>query len=124
MRDFLLLHRVEMAVLILVAAVFVNLFLRFKWVRNTITSIIDDTLKVNDGPVRRFSGTKLTMLTAFASVLWSYHYIIIKDGFNEVAFISMCCISTGVAITGAYSKRINPPTETKVEPPVEQQPGA
>jgi len=120
MRDFIFLHRTEFAVLILVAAVILNLLLRFKWTKTTITTIIDDTLKVNDGPVRRYSGTKLTMLVAFVSVLWSFHYITIKYGFNEVAFITMACISTGVSIAGAYSKKINPPTETK--PPEDQPP--
>jgi len=123
MKDFLFLHRVEMIVLILISSIIINLLLRLKWTRHTILTIIDDTLKVNDGAIRRFSGTKMTMLVAFGSVLWAFHYITIKAGFNEIAFLTMAGISTGVAITGAYSKKINPPTESKapeeIKPPGE-----
>jgi hypothetical protein len=113
------LHRIELSIAVVVLSVVINLLLRFKWTRKTIEAIIDDTLKVNDGPVRRFSGTKITMMVAFSSVVWGFHYITIKEGFNEIAFITMSCIATGVAITGAYSKKINPPTETTEEKPKE-----
>lgn len=123
MRTFLMLHRVEMGILILISAVVLNLLLKFKWTKHTILTIIDDTLKVNDGVVRRYSGTKMTMLVAFVSVLWAFHYTTIKDGYVESAFLIMACISTGVSIAGAYSKKINPPTETKapeeIKPPGE-----
>lgn len=112
MKDFIFLHTTELVVLALIFAVIINLILKFSWTKKLIIAVIDDTLKVNDGVVRRFSGTKITMLTAFGSVLWSFHYITVKYGFNEVAFGIMACISTGVAITGAYSKKINPPVET------------
>jgi hypothetical protein len=109
MKDFLFLHRVEMGVLIVIAALILNILLRLKWTKDTIVAMIDDTLKVDDEKgKRRFSGTKLTMVTAFGSVLWAFHYIIIKYGFNETAFITMAAIATGVGITKAFSKKLDP----------------
>ncbi len=110
MKDFIFLHRTEFIVLILICAFILNLLLRIKWVTNTINTIIDDTLKVYDpeSKTRRFSGTKLTMLTAFTSVLWAFHYITIKFGFNETGFITMACIATGVGVTKALSKKLDP----------------
>ncbi len=110
MKEFIFLHRTEFIVLILICTFILNLLLRIKWVTKTINTIIDDTLKVYapEDKMRRFSGTKLTMLTAFTSVLWAFHYITIKTGFNETAFITMACIATGVGITKAFSKKLDP----------------
>lgn len=116
MRDFIFLHITEFCVLALIFGVIVNLLLRYKWVIKFIESIIDDTLKSYDtgSRKRRFSGTKITMMVAFGSVLWAFHYITIKDGFNDTAFITMACIATGVAVTGAYSKKLSPPVEEPI----------
>ena len=115
MRDFIFLHKVEFAVLLIIGSIVLNLLLRISKVLTLIATIADDTLKVNDGLIRRYSATKMTMFVAFLSIVWSYHYITIKDGFNEVAFITMTCIATGVSITNAWSKKISPPTETTDE---------
>ncbi len=108
MKEFIFLHKVEFLVLIIMFSIIVNLILHYTWTKTLINAIINDTLKVNDNGVRRFSGTKMTMLTAFSSVLWAFHYIIIKYGFNETAFITMACIATGVGITGAVAKKVDP----------------
>jgi len=115
MKDFIFLHKIEFTVLLIIGSVILNLLLRISKVMTLISTIADDTLKINDGLIRRYSGTKLTMFVAFISIVWSYHYITIKDGFNEVAFITMTCIATGVSITSAWGKKINPPTETTDE---------
>ncbi len=111
MRDLIIAHRFELVVLVLASAVIINLILKFKWTKVLIEKVIDDTLKVNDGPVRRFSGTKITMWAAFGSVLWAFHYTTLR-GFNEFAFGTMALIATGVSLTGAWSKKINPPAES------------
>lgn len=110
MKEFIFLHRTEFIVLILICSFILNMLLRIKWVTNTINTVIDDTLKVYspEDKKRRFSGTKLTMFAAFASVIWAFHYITIKFGFNETAFITMAAIATGVGITKAFSKKIDP----------------
>lgn len=110
MKDFLFLHRVEMGVLIIIVALILNIILRFKWTKHTIESVIDDTLKVYDpeSKKRRFSGTKITMFVSFGSILWAFHYITIKYGFNETAFMVMAAIATGVGITKAFSKKLDP----------------
>ena len=113
MSDFLILHRVEMGVLILIASVIINLLLKLKWTKNFIESVVDDTLKVDDGKgKRRFSGTKITMFVAFGSVVWSFHYITVRHGFNETAFITMAAIATGVGISKALSKKLDPEVTT------------
>lgn len=108
MRDFIFLHRTEFVVLVIICSIVINFLFRVKLLVKLVETIIDDTLKTNEGSIRRFSGTKITMMVAFGSVLWAFHYITIKNGFNEYAFITMACIATGVAITGAYSKKIDP----------------
>jgi len=111
LKDFLFLHRVEMGVLILIAALILNLLLRFKWTRHTLLSVIDDTLKVYDpeSKTRKFSGTKITMFVAFGSVLWGFHYDTISNAkVNEVLFATMAAIATGVGITKAFSKKLDP----------------
>ncbi len=111
MKDLIIAHRFELSILVIALSVIINLALRYKWTRITIEKVIDDTLKVNDGIVRRFSGTKITMMIAFGSVLWAFHYTTLR-GFNEFAFGTMALIATGVSLTGAWSKKINPPAET------------
>jgi hypothetical protein len=110
MKDFIFLHVTEFFVLVGLVSLLINLLLRFKWLKNIVEAIIDDTLKVYEtgSKRRRFSGTKVTMMVAFGSVLWAFHYITIREGFNDTAFITMACIATGVAITGAYSKKLDP----------------
>ena len=118
-KDFLFLHIIEMGVLILISALILNLLLRLKWTKNFITSVIDDTLKVYDpeSKCRRFSGTKMTMFAAFGSTLWSFHYDTISNGkANETLFLIMAGIATGVGITKAFSKKLDP---TIVAPGVE-----
>lgn len=116
MKDLIIAHRLELAILVLITSMIINLLLRFKWTRSTIEKVIDDTLKVNDGPIRRFSGTKITMMVAFASVLWAFHFIVLSytDLIVEV-FLIMALIATGVSLTGAWSKKINPPSESTTE---------
>ncbi len=116
MKDLIVAHTFELTVIVIALSVFINLILRYKWVRVNIEKLIDDTLKVNDGPVRRYSGTKITMLIAFGSVLWAFHYTTLR-GFNEFAFGTMALIATGVSLTGAWSKKINPPAESTAETP-------
>lgn len=110
-----MLHKVEFVILICIMSLVVNLILRIKLVLKEIRTIIDDTMKVNDGTVRRYSGTKITMFIAFVSVLWGFHYVLMESTIVEViitVFITMACIATGVAVTSAWSKKINPPSPT------------
>jgi hypothetical protein len=65
---------------------------------------------------RRYSGTKLTMLTAFGSVIWAFHWITVKSGFNETVFFIMAGIATGVGVAKAYGKKLDP----EVQPPKEE----
>lgn len=116
MKHLIVAYTFELAIMIIAISVIINLLLHRKWTKITIEKIIDDTLKVNDGPIRRFSGTKITMLVAFGSVLWAFHYTTLR-GFNEFAFGTMALIATGVSLTGAWSKKINPPTESTEETP-------
>ena len=111
MKDLILAHTFGLGITVIILSVAINLLLRYKWVKSTILKVIDDTLKVNDGPVRRFSGTKLTMWAAFASILFVFIYTSLRE-FNEYAFLVMALIATGVSLTGAWSKKINPPAET------------
>jgi|SRR6185437_9142444 len=108
MKEFIFLHKIEFIVVLVILSIIINILLRLKGIIKLISAIIEDTLKVEEGGVRRFSGTKLTMFVAFSSIVWSYHYITIKYGFNELAFTVMACIATGVTITKAISKKINP----------------
>lgn len=71
--------------------------------------IIDDTLKKKDADgTIRWSRTSLTMFTAWVSVLFSFHYDLIKNGFNEASFIIMVGVALGSKLTDAWTKRINP----------------
>ena len=75
-----------------------------------ITAIIDDTLKRKD-PVTGelvWSRTSLTMLSAWATVLWSYIHYTIKDGFNESAFYGLLGVALGAKVTDAWSKKLDP----------------
>ena len=54
------------------------------------------------------------MFTAWLVVLWSYHYDIIKNGFDSNAFSVMVCVALGSKITDAISKKINPDGTTTV----------
>lgn len=127
MKDFLFLHLVEMGVLVFIVALLLNLLLRLKWTKNLIMSIVDDTLKVYDpeSKCRRFSGTKITMLTAFGSVLWSFHFDTIANTKVDYSlFLIMAGIATGVGISKAFSKKLDPTvvapaTEPKKEEPKE-----
>jgi hypothetical protein len=72
-------------------------------------NIINDTLKKKDSDgVIRWSRTSLTMLTAWISVLFSFYYDLIKNGFNEASFIIMVGVALGSKLTDAWTKRINP----------------
>jgi len=108
--EFIGLYKIEFVVLALIFAVLINLLLRWKLFAKELEKLVDDTLKVYDPACecRRYSGTKLTMVTAFGSVVWCFHYIIVKYGFNETAFITMAAIATGVGIAKAYSKKVDP----------------
>ncbi len=111
MRDFIFLHRTEFAVLIVICSILINILFRIRHVIKLVDTIIDDTLKVYD-PVskkRIFSGTKLTMVMAFASIVWAFHYDTIKNSkVNETLFGIMAAIATGVSIAKAYSKKLDP----------------
>lgn len=109
-KDFIVLHRIEMAVMILLSAVIINLLLKFKWTKKLISDVIDDTLKVDDGKgVRRFSGTKITMFAAVGSILWAFHFDTISNSkANETLFLIMAGIATGVGISKAFSKKLDP----------------
>lgn len=110
MKDFLILHQVEMAVMIFISAIIINILLRFKCTIKIINAIIDDTLKVDDGKgKRRFSGTLITMFIAFGSILWAFHYDTIRNSkANETLFAFMGAIATGVGIAKAFSKKLDP----------------
>lgn len=82
----------------------ISLLFKIKSIYSTLNSIINDTLKI-DG---KWSRTSLTMLTAWLTVLWSYHYDVIKNGFNETAFGLMLGVAVGVKVTDAWSKKLNP----------------
>lgn len=99
--------KTEIASIILLSAFFaflINAAIRISWSIRVIKAIINDTLK-NDG---KWSATKLTMFVSFLTVLWSYHYEIVKHGFNFDAFCVMALIATGVKITDAIGKKLNP----------------
>jgi uncharacterized membrane-anchored protein YitT (DUF2179 family) len=81
-----------------------NLILRIKTLSGVTNSIINDTLK-RDG---KWSVTRLTMFTAWMTVLWSYVYDIVKTGFNYQAFCIMVGVALGVKVTDAWSKKLNP----------------
>lgn len=89
------------------------LFLLSK-VRAFASKIANDTLKNADG---KWSPTKLTMATAWFVVLWSYHYDLIKNGFNETAFMVLTGVALGAKVTDAWSKKMNP----LVQPPKEDE---
>ena len=90
----------------------ISLLLKLKSVSSVVNSIINDTLKING----KWSRTSLTMLTAWVSVLWSYHYDVIKNGFNETAFGLMLGVAVGVKVTDAWSKKLNPETKQDEKP--------
>lgn len=76
-----------------------------------INDIINDTLKrADDNGVLRWSRTSLTMFTAWIAVLWSYHYALIKYGFNETAFGLVIGVALGAKVTDAWSKKMTPDT--------------
>jgi hypothetical protein len=81
--------------------------------KSTVKSIIDDTLKREVNGKLHWSPTKLTMASAWWVVLWSYHYDLIKSGFNEFAFGTLTAVALGSKITDAVSKKLNP----LVQPP-------
>lgn len=109
-KDFIMLHRIEMAVMILVSAIILNLILKLKWTKKLISDVINDTLKVDDAKgVRRFSGTKITMFIAFGSLLWGFHFDTISNSkVNENLFLVMAGIATGIGISKAFSKKLDP----------------
>lgn len=111
MKEFVFLHTTEFIILILICSVIINILFRIRHIVKLVDTIINDTLKVWD-PIskqRRFSGTKLTMLTAFGSVLWAFHYDTIRNStVNEMVFCTMAAIATGVSITKAWSKKLDP----------------
>lgn len=77
-------------------------------------SIADDTLKRRDDKgILRWSATKLTMATAWFVVLWSYCYDLVKNGFNETAFMVLVGVALGAKVTDAFSKKLDP----LVQPP-------
>lgn len=111
MRDFIFLHKVEFAVMILLCSVVINILFRIRHVVKLVDTIIDDTLKVYDpiSKTRKFSGTRLTMVTAFMSIVWAFHYDTISNSkVNEALFGMMGAIATGVGITKAFSKKLDP----------------
>jgi hypothetical protein len=61
----------------------------------------------------KWSRTSLTMATAWLAVLWSYHYCLIKYGFNEYAFGSLVAVALGVKVTDAWSKKLNSESNEK-----------
>ena len=97
-------------------AVLLNLLLKIRWVKAQALSIIDDTLKRDVNGTRRYSAANLTMFTAFMTVIWSFHYHIIKQGWDSEAFGIMALIATGVRVTDAWSKKLNPPPNTNLPP--------
>lgn len=97
----------------IVAAIFVGLllitwlirkFLKTSMVLQYIQKIIDDTLKV-DG---RWSKTAIITASAWAVVLWSFHYDLIKNGFNITAWGFLLTVATGNKLVNAYSKKVDP----------------
>lgn len=82
---------------------------RIKYISNTANSIINDTLK-RDG---KWSPTRLTMFTAWVTAIWSYHYDVIKNGFDYQAFLVMVGVALGAKVTDAWSKKINPEQNDK-----------
>lgn len=82
----------------------ISILFKIKSISSVANGIINDTLKI-DG---KWSRTSLTMLTAWVTVLWSYHYDVIRNGFNETAFGLMLSVAVGVKVTDAISKKINP----------------
>ena len=83
--------------LILLIALFIRL-------RSVIATVVTDTLK-REG---KWSATKLTMATAWLVVLYSYHYDLIKNGFNETAFSILVGVALGAKVTDAFSKKLDP----------------
>lgn len=87
--------------------VMVNILFQIKTISCLFNSIINDTLKING----KWSRTSLTMFTAWMAVLWSYVYDIVKTGFNYQAFLVMVVVATGIKVTDAWSKKLNPETK-------------
>lgn len=80
---------------------------------NFCKKVIRDTLMRKDAITGElvYSRTSLTMFTAWLAVLWSFHYALIKYGFNEVSFGIMVTAALGSKVTDSWSRRMNPETK-------------
>ena len=72
-----------------------------------IKTIVDDTLKRDKGGVRRFSATRLTMLTAWLCVLYTYIHDVIVNGYRWESLVLMAGVATGMKMTDAIGKKLN-----------------
>lgn len=94
-------------------AAFIVGLLIFLRLRGVLNSIVDDTLKREINGKRYWSPTKLTMASAWFIVVWSYIYDLIKNGFNETAFMVLTGVALGAKVTDAWSKKMNPLVQPK-----------
>lgn len=92
----------------------VAIFIVIKF-KGFVQNLAEDTLK-RKGEDRQmhWSPTKLTMFSAWVVVLYSYHYDLIKNGFNETAFMVLTGVALGAKVTDAWSKKMNPLVQAPV----------
>lgn len=64
-----------------------------------------------------WSATRLTMASAWFISIWSYHYDLIHNGFNQTAFDVLVLVALGTKITDAYSKKLNPGQQPNTDLP-------
>lgn len=97
-------------------ALIVRAFFKGSAILTLVRDIGNDTLKKNG----KWSKTAIIATSAWFVVLWSFHYDLINNGFNETAWMFLGGVALGAPITKAWSKKVDPtvaaPKENKDEP--------
>ena len=95
--------------LIVASAIIIFAIYLIKKFNEKVAIFIRDTMKERqpDG-YWKWSKTALTMATAWYSVLYSYFFDLVKNGFHMEAFLVLVGVATGSTVFSAYAKKINP----------------
>lgn len=107
----------DIAVVILgliVLILFIRALFKGSVVLKYFGQIVDDTLK-KDG---KWSKMSIITATAWAIVIWSFHYDLINNGFNETAWFGLLAVATGNKVMDAWSKKVDPTIVTPKDVPV------
>jgi hypothetical protein len=97
---------IGIAVAAIVLFIFIWLVRKFS---DKIGIFIRDTMKEkqSDG-YWKWSRTSIILVSSWFCVVYAYFFDLTKNGFNFETFCFMGAIATGIPITSAYSKKLNP----------------